>query len=37
MNDHEFFHSSIRLIARDSGIDEAFKPIHQSIMAKIKN
>ena len=26
MNDHEFFHSSIKLIARDSGIDEAFKP-----------
>ena len=31
------FHSSAKLIASDSDIDEAFKSIHQSIMTKIKN
>ena len=35
-NDHKFFHSSTKLIASDSDIDEAFKSIHQSIMTKIK-
>ena len=36
INDHEFLHSSVKLIASDSGIDEAFKSMHQS-MTKIKN
>ena len=27
-NDHKIFHSSAKLIASDSGIDEAFKFIH---------
>ena len=37
-NDHRIFHSSFKLIATsDSGIDEAFKSIHQSIMTEIKN
>ena len=36
-NDHKIFHSSAKLIARDSGIDESFKFIHQSIMTKLKN
>ena len=35
-NDHRIFHSSFKLIASDSGIDEAFKSIHQSIMTEIK-
>ena len=30
-------HSSTKLIASDSDIDEAFKSMHQSIMTKIKN
>ena len=33
----KFFHSSSKLIASDSDIDEAFKSIHQSIIAKMKN
>ena len=36
-NDHKIFHSSAKLIVSDSGIDEAFKFIHQSIMTKLKN
>ena len=36
-NGHKNFHSSAKLIACDSGIDEAFKSMHQSIMVKIKN
>ena len=36
-NDHKIFHSSTKLIASDSEIDEAFKSMHQSIMTKTKN
>ena len=36
-NDCKIFHSSSKLIASDSEIDEAFKSMHQSIMTKIKN
>ena len=36
-NDHKIFHSSAKLIASDSDIDEAFKSMHQNIMKKIKN
>ena len=36
-NDCKIFHSSTKLIATDSDIDEAFKSMHQSIMEKIKN
>ena len=36
-NDCKIFHSSSKLIASDSEIDEAFKSKHQSIMTKIKN
>ena len=36
-NDHKIFHSSAKLIASDSDIDEAFNSMHQSIMTKIKN
>ena len=36
-NDHEIFHSSTKLITRDSNIDEAFKSMHQSVITKIKN
>ena len=35
--DDKIFHSSTKLIASDSDIDEAFKSVHQSIMTKIKN
>ena len=35
-NDHKIFHSSSKLIASDSVIDEAFKSLHQSIMTKIR-
>ena len=31
------WHSSDKLVSSDSGIDEAFKSIQQSIMTKIKN
>ena len=33
-NDHINFHSSYKLIARDSDIDETFKPINKGIMTK---
>ena len=36
-NNHKIFHSSAKIIASDSDTDEAFKSMHQSIMAKIKN
>ena len=36
-NDSKIFHSSAKIIASDSDIDEAFKSMHQSIMTKIKN
>ena len=36
-NDRETFHSSVKLIASDSEIDEAFIFMHQRIMTKIKN
>ena len=36
-NEREILHSSTKLIASDSDIDEAFKSMHQSIMTKIKN
>ena len=35
-NDCKIFHSSAKLIASDSDIDEAFKSMHQSIMTKIE-
>ena len=35
--DLKIFHSSAKLIASDSDIEEAFKSMHQSIMTKIKN
>ena len=33
-NDRKIFHSSAKLIASDSNIDQAFKCMHQSIMRK---
>ena len=36
-NSRKTFYLCGKLIARDSEIDEAFKSMHQSIMAKIKN
>ena len=36
-NDRKLFHSSSKVTASDSGIDEVFKSMHQSIMTKIKN
>ena len=36
-NDHKIFHSSAKLIASDSDIEEAFESIHQSIITKIEN
>ena len=36
-NDCKIFHSWTKLIASNSDTDEAFKSMHQSIMAKIKN
>ena len=36
-NDSKIFHSSAKLIASDSDIDEAFKSMHRTIMTKIKN
>ena len=35
--DRKIFHSSAKLIAIDSDIDEAFKSLHQNIVTKIKN
>ena len=36
-NDCKIFHSSAKLIAGNSDIDEAFKFMHQSIIAKMKS
>ena len=36
-NNGKIFHSSYKLIACDSDIEEAFKSTHQSIMTDIKN
>ena len=36
-NDCKIFYSCTKLIATDSDIHEAFKSMHQSIMAKMKN
>ena len=33
----KIFYSSVKLIASDSDIDEAFKSLHLSITTKIKN
>ena len=35
-NDHKTFHSSVKLIASDSTIDEAFISMYQSIITKIE-
>ena len=37
VNECKIFHSSAKLIANDSDINEAFKSMHQSIMKKMKN
>ena len=36
-NDHKITHSSTKIIASDSDIDESFKTMHQSIITKVKN
>ena len=36
-NNHQIFHSSAKLIASDSDIDETFKLMHQSIITQTKN
>ena len=36
INDRKIFHSSTKLIANNSDIDEAFKSMHQSSLTKIK-
>ena len=36
-NDRKIFHSSAKLIASNSDIDDTFKSMHQGIMKKIKN
>ena len=36
-NNYKIIHSSVKLIANDSDINEAFKSMHQSIITKIKN
>ena len=36
-NDCKIIHSSAKLIASDSDIDETVKSVHESIMTKIKN
>ena len=36
INNHKMFHSSSKIIAGESDIDEAFKSMHQSIMTRIK-
>ena len=36
-NDRKIFHSSTKLIANNSDIDEAFKFLYQSIMTEIKD
>ena len=35
-SDCEIFHSSAKLIAGDSDMDETFKSMHKSVMTKIK-
>ena len=35
-NNRKIFHSSAKLIASDSDIDEAFTSMHENIMTKIK-
>ena len=35
-NDCKIFHSSTKLIVKNSDIDEAFKSMHQSTMTRIK-
>ena len=35
-NDCKIFHSSTKLIASDSDIDEAFKSMHQNVMRNLK-
>ena len=35
-NDRKIFYSSAKLIASDSGTDEAYKSMHQSIMITMK-
>ena len=32
----KIFHSSVKLIVNDLGIDKAFESIHQSVKTKIK-
>ena len=36
-NNHKIFHSSTKLIANNSNVDEAFKSITKSIMKSLKN
>ena len=36
-NNGKIFHSSAKLISKDSGKDKAFISMHQSIMMKVKN
>ena len=36
-DDSKIFHSSAKLNASDSGIDEVFKSMHQRIRTKTKN
>ena len=36
-NDRKIIHSSTKIIASDSDIDESFKTMHQSIITKVKN
>ena len=36
-NDRKVIHSSTKIIASDSDIDESFKTMHQSIITKVKN
>ena len=36
-NDRKIFHSSVKLIASDSDINEAFKSMHQTITTKVKS
>ena len=36
-NYREIFHSSLKLIANYSDVDEAFISMHQSVMSKIQN
>ena len=36
-NHHKILHSNAKLTANDSDTDEAFKPMRQNIMTKVKN